>query len=125
MKKIAVPFLTACLALTAAEPVQAQTLRPNLAPIPTYEVHRAKIAPRIDGKLDDAAWKAATPVTFIFPWPDQTGKKQKTTARLTWDNDNLYVAYECEDSDVTAVYTKHDDPTYKDAAVEILIAHRG
>ena len=88
-------------------------------------MHRAKIAPRVDGKLDDAAWKAAKPVTFVFPWPDQTGKKQKTTARLLWDNDNLYVAYECEDSDVTAIYTKHDDPTYKDDAVEIFVAPPG
>src|SRR6476646_10283021 len=106
-------------------PALAQARRSDLAPIPTYEVHRARIAPRIDGKLDDAAWQAAKPVTFVFPWPDQTGKKQKTVARLTWDHDNLYVAYECEDSDVTAIYTKHDDPTYKDDAVEIFIAPPG
>lgn len=123
MKKALVLFSSAVLALVPAGPVLAQ--RSNLAPIPSYEVHRAKIAPRIDGKLDDAAWKAAKPVTFVFPWPDQTGKKQKTTARLLWDNDNLYVAYECEDSDVTAVYTRHDDPTYKDDAVEIFIAPPG
>jgi hypothetical protein len=123
VKRITVLLSSACLSLMTAAPTLAQ--RPNLAPIPTYEVHRAKIAPRIDGKLDDAAWQAAKPVTFVFPWTDQTGKKQKTVARLTWDSENLYVAYECEDSDITAVYTQHDDPTYKDDAVEIFIAPPG
>jgi hypothetical protein len=106
-------------------PAKAQALRPDLPPIPTYEVHRARIAPVIDGKLDDAAWRTAEPVTFVFPWADQTGKKQKTVARLTWDDDNLYVAYECEDSDIIAVHTERDDPTYKDDAVELFIAPPG
>jgi Carbohydrate family 9 binding domain-like len=125
VNKLIVLFLSAFLALTIVTPVQAQAERPDLAPIPTYEVHRAKIAPIIDGHLDDAAWRAAKPVTFVFPWADQTGKKQKTVARLTWDNDNLYVAYECEDSDIIAVHTERDDPTYKDDAVELFIAPPG
>jgi hypothetical protein len=125
MKKTIVLFLSAFLAPVTAAPVLAQAERPDLAPIPTYEVSRARIAPRIDGHLDDAAWQAAKPVMFVFPWAGQTGKKQKTVARLTWDNDNLYVAYECDDSDITAVHTQPDDPTYKDDAVEIFIAPPG
>lgn len=129
MKKSATLFLSASLsaslALMTATSVLAQTERTGLAPVPAYEVHRAKIAPRIDGKLDDAAWQTAKPVVFVFPWADQTGKQQQTTARLTWDNDNLYIAYECEDDDITAIYARHDDPTYKDDAVEIFIAPPG
>ena len=121
MKKAIVLFLSAFLAPMTGAPVLAQE-RPGLAPIPTYELHRAKIAPRIDGQLDDAAWQTAKPVVFVFPWADQTGKKQRTVARLAWDSDNLYVAYECEDDDIVAVHTQHDDPTYKDDAVEIFIA---
>lgn len=130
MKKIMVPLLSALLVLgpvapAAAQPAAALAQRPNLSPLPTYEVHRAASAPRIDGQLDDAAWKAARPVVFMFPWPNQTGKMQKTEARLTWDNDNLYVAYASEDDDITAVHTQHDDPTYRDDAVEIFIAPPG
>jgi hypothetical protein len=102
--------------------ILAQQLRPDLAPIPTYEVHRAKTPPRINGHLDDAAWQNARPVEFVFPWADQTGKKQRTTAKLTWDDDYLYVGYECDDTDIVAVHTLPDDPTYKDDAVEIFIA---
>jgi len=100
----------------------AQQLRPDLAPVPTYEVQRAKVAPRIDGHLDDPAWQAAKAVPFVFPWDQQTGKKQRTLARLAWDNDYLYVAYECDDTDIIAVHGQPDDPTYKDDAVEIFIA---
>ena len=117
--------LLAVALILGAPPAMAQAARPGLAPIPTYQVHRAGSAPRIDGHLDDAAWQAAKPVTFVFPWADQTGKKQKTVARLTWDDENLYVAYACDDGDVTAMYTQHDDPTYKDDAVEIFIAPPG
>jgi len=100
----------------------AQELRPNLPPIPTYEVHRTAKPPRIDGHLDDATWQAAKPIVFVFPWDAQTGKKQRTVAKLAWDNDYLYVAYECDDTDITALHTLPDDPTYKDDAVEIFIA---
>jgi hypothetical protein len=117
--------LLACALVLGATPAWAQAQRTGLAPVPAYQVHRAATAPRIDGKLDDAAWQAAQAATFVFPWDGQTGKKQKTVARLAWDADNLYVAYDCEDDDITAMHEKHDDPTYKDDAVEIFIAPPG
>lgn len=95
--------------------------RPNLSPIPRVEVRRATGKIMVDGKPNDSAWKDAAVVEFQFPWDFQTGAKQKTTARLLWDDDNLYIAYDCEDSDVVAHYDKRDDPTYKDDAVEIFI----
>ena len=48
-------------------------------------------------------------------------RKQKTTARLLWDDDYLYVSYDCEDTDIVTAHTQHDDPTYLDDAVEIFI----
>ncbi|MEO7143842.1 MAG: carbohydrate-binding family 9-like protein [Bryobacteraceae bacterium] len=107
--------------LLAALSAGAQNLRPNLPPIPTYRVKRATSHIVVDGKLDDVAWKNAATVEFQFPWPAQTGAEQKTTARLLWDDDNLYVGYECEDSDIVAQYERRDDPTYKDDAVELFI----
>jgi hypothetical protein len=75
----------------------------------------------VDGKPDDKAWAAAGKIELIFPWDSQTGAKQKTIARLLWDDRNLYVSYECEDTDIVAFRTQHDDPTYLDDAVEIMI----
>ena len=51
-------FLTFALIL-GATPALAQAQRTGLAPLPTYEVHRAGTAPHIDGRLDEAAWQAA------------------------------------------------------------------
>lgn len=100
-------------------------MRPAPLPdIPSLEIRRATSRPVIDGRLDDAAWANSQAVTFQFPWPNQTGAKQKTTARLLWDDQYLYIAYECEDADITAQYTHRDDPTYKDDAVEAFINPR-
>lgn len=91
------------------------------SPLPRYEVKRATSPVVIDGKPDDKAWAAAGKIELIFPWEAQTGAKQKTTARLLWDDQYLYVSYECEDADIVAFHTERDDPTYLDDAVEIFI----
>ena len=109
-------ILTICL--LAAAGLAAQ---PSL---PRYEVKRAAGRIIIDGKLDEKAWDAASPIELIFPWESQTGAKQKTTVKLLWDDDFLYVAYECEDTDIVALRTERDDPTYMDDAVEIFINPR-
>src|SRR5450756_1327423 len=110
------------LAFLIASAVCAQT-RPA-PPIPKYEVKRATSPIVVDGKLDDKAWATANTAELTFPWDSQTGAKQKTVARLLWDDDNLYVSYDCEDADVTAQFTQRDDPTYRDDAVEIFINPR-
>jgi hypothetical protein len=89
--------------------------------VPRYEVRRAAAPLNIDGKLDEKAWQAAAPIELMFPWDSQTGAKQKTIAKLLWDDQYLYVGYECEDTDIVAVFTERDDPTYRDDAVEIFI----
>ncbi len=90
--------------------------------LPLYEVQRASTPLVIDGVLDDDAWAAAsTPATLQGLWPNQTGIMQGTTVRLLWDDENLYVGYDVEDVDITAVYENRDDPTYRDDAVEIFL----
>jgi hypothetical protein len=92
------------------------------AEVPVYEVARAaEKAITVDGRLSEQAWKNAAGVSFVFPWEQQTGAKQQTTARLLWDSQSLYVGYECEDAEITAQFLKHDDPVYRDDAVEIFI----
>ena len=75
------------LLLSAAGMIWAQP------PIPRYEVHRATSPIVVDGKGDDKAWAASGKIELIFPWDAQTGAKQKTVARLLWDDQNLYVLY--------------------------------
>lgn len=112
MRTIVLTLIAACAATPQTRPVP---------PIPRYEVKRAMSRISIDGKLDDKAWAAAGTIELMFPWESQTGAKQKTLARLLWDDDNLYVSYECEDADITAQITERDGPVYTDDAVEIFI----
>jgi hypothetical protein len=93
----------------------------TLPPIPTVEVRRATQPIVVDGQLNDAAWRDAEPLTLQFPWDQQTGAKQKTVVRLLWDDQYLYVGYDCQDTDITAQFDRHDDPTYRDDAVELFI----
>ena len=108
------------LALAILIPSAWTQTRRELPPVPTYEVKRASRPIVVDGKLDDPAWKTAGTIEFQFPWREQTGAKQKTIARVLWDDQYLYVGYDCEDADIVAHYLERDDPTYKDDAVEIL-----
>ena len=93
----------------------------GLGPLPEYVVKSTKEKIVVDGKLSEPAWSQAAPITLMFPWDFQTGKKQKTTVKLIRDADTLYVGYEAEDTDITATYENRDDPTYKDDCVEIFI----
>jgi hypothetical protein len=118
--------MLACLAaLALGLPAFAQETGP-LGPldpnVPTYVCRRASEPMRVDGRLTEKSWQAAQPTTpFVFPWPSQPGDKQKTTAQLLWDSQALYVAYTCEDKDLTALHLKHDDPTYEDDCVEVFL----
>jgi hypothetical protein len=93
----------------------------GLSPLPEYSVKSIKEKLVVDGILSEPAWSQAPPITLMFPWDFQTGKKQKTTVKLLRDADTLYVGYEAEDTDITATYENRDDPTYKDDCVEIFI----
>lgn len=89
---------------------------------PRYEVRRAAAPVTIDGQVKAEEWAQASPaVEFIFPWEVQTGARQKTRARLLWDDTNLYVAYEVEDTDIVAQFTERDNPVYRDDTVELFL----
>ena len=56
--------------------------------------------PVIDGKLDDAAWKAALEFNNFKTIKPDYGKEpaQKTVGYITYDEENIYFAVRCFDS---------------------------
>lgn len=75
------------------------------------ECRWAQTPPKIDGKLDDAAWKEAQVVeNFTAAWLPENQRKPPTAtkARLLWDREYLYFAAEMEDWDVFANVTEQD-----------------
>jgi len=111
VKSHILPFLLLCFAA-------AQAQEPSL---PHYEVKYAKSGIEIDGKLADKAWEDARAIELIFPFEQQTGRKQKTRVRLLWDDKALYAGYDCDDEDITAQHVSRDAPTYQDDAVELFL----
>ncbi|HEU4789831.1 MAG TPA: carbohydrate-binding family 9-like protein [Flavobacterium sp.] len=75
--------------------------------------------PIIDGDLSD--WKNP----FIGPFvKHNSGEKgaQETYVSLSWDSQNLYLAYRCGDSKIVGSTRKHDYPIFdRDDLVEIFI----
>ena len=74
-------------------------------------VHHATVPIRVDGRLDKTAWQRAESVAFDVPGdPQQSGQtlEEKGIARLLWDDQFLYVAFEFTDSDVVALGTEDD-----------------
>ena len=87
-----------------------------------YTIHRSGSEIKIDGQLDEKVWKSAAAVgDFKFPWWTE-GKKEQTSAKLLWDDENLYVAFRCEDAHVWAEHTERDSPVYRDDCVEVFTA---
>jgi hypothetical protein len=104
--------------LAAAIPVK----RPGPAvPPKKYLVRRTAKPPKLDGKLDEAVWKSAPSVGTFVDTMTGAPSALKTDAKMLWDNDNLYLAFENADTDVWSTLTKRDDPLWRQEAVEVMI----
>lgn len=89
-------------------------------PLPVYRAPFTSVAPVIDGKLDDAVWKAA-PMVLLTRSDGRGAPSLRTEARLLWDDTHLYVAFRVEDPDVWSDFKKDDDPLYKEEVVEVFL----
>ncbi len=92
-----------------------------------YVCHRANGPITIDGKLEEAAWKAV-------PWTDdfvdiEGDRKPKprfrTRVKMLWDDDNLYLAAELEEPHIWATITKHDAVIFHDNDFEVFLNPSG
>lgn len=89
---------------------------------PIYVIHRAPSPITIDARLDEAAWRNAPEAgEFHFNWWKE-GEKERTAARLLWDDDNLYVSYLCQDRHISAYVAERHGPVSKDDCVEIFLS---
>ncbi|NIJ45198.1 hypothetical protein FHR24_001637 [Wenyingzhuangia heitensis] len=89
---------------------------------PVYKVHKATSKITVDGKLDDEAWKQATATNFdYFYLTNGKEEEQKTTFRMLWDEENIYVHYDLEDKFINAKETKRDGAPYLDDCIELFL----
>jgi hypothetical protein len=88
----------------------AQSNKDQFVPPCGYLCHCAAEAPTIDGKLDEAAWRAA-------PWTDdfvdiegdvKPKPRFRTRVKMLWDDKYFYIAAELEEPHLQGTFTKHD-----------------
>lgn len=104
------------LSLSAALSLLTLATTPIFAQPPkTYDCYRATTPIRIDGNLNDPAWRVA-PWTTDFVDIQGSSKPRprfRTRAKVLWDDTYLYVAAELQEPDVHATFTQHDSPIYQ------------
>jgi hypothetical protein len=89
------------LAATLAAPVE---VRPSTSPI------------RIDARLDEPAWSAATVIPVAYEWypSDNIAAPVSTEALVTYDDRNLYVAFRAKDPQPGRIRARYHE---RDAAL--------
>jgi hypothetical protein len=90
------------------------------APIPSYVVRRAASPVQVDGKLNDAVWAAASPITLVMN-ADGAPSPLKTEARMLYDDQYLYVAFRAADPEIWATMKKRDQHLWEEEVVEVFV----
>ncbi len=99
-------------------------LGPNLGasaePLPEYQAKRTSLAPTIDGDLSDEVWKSAPEIVLLGSMRGES-VRLRTTARILYDEQHLYVGFDAEDPDVWGTLLNRDDPIYGQEVVEVFL----
>ncbi|MBE0566418.1 MAG: carbohydrate binding family 9 domain-containing protein [Krumholzibacteria bacterium] len=100
---------------TGSGPQHAQASNGTLTPLPTLQAHRVPAgAVTLDGRLDEPAWdEAQTGWGFRRADPDRFAEASvKTTFKILYDDDALYVGVACWEDDaanVAAYLSRRDE----------------
>jgi len=91
-----------------------------------YNVEKIEHSPKIDGKLDDQVWQNAQFSGDFLQREPVEGEPatEKTEIAITYDDDNLYIAAKCYDSNpsrIIATEMRRDQYLWDDDYFEIII----
>jgi len=96
-------------------------VRGSSPPAAPYRIRRAASPIVIDGKDDDRDWALANRTAAFVDTDGGPALGQATSARMLWDDDNLYVFVEVADTDVFSPFTHRDGTLWKADTVELFI----
>jgi hypothetical protein len=118
--------LLAFTSLTPRLPAQS-TNTPSAFPcadfdIVRYTAQRAPVAPKIDGRLDEAVWHQAPLSPRYVDLISGGPTLHATHATLVWDEVHLYLGIRVEEPFVHAKFTQINAPIYEDNDIEVFIA---
>lgn len=85
------------------------------------DVPKASSPIKLDGKLDEPAWKQALTFTNMYKFNTREEVAEpKTVWYVTWDEHRLYFGFQCEDPDIQSLDERDGDVWRKDC-VEMFI----
>ena len=96
----------------------AQAQGPRL---PVYQVGRIAGPIKVDGKLDDTAWKKAPLVGDFVNNSDGSPSAYKTEARVLYDESFIYFAFRCADDNIWATMKRRDEHLWEEEVVEVFL----
>ncbi len=91
---------------------------------PAASPRRVAVAPKIDGRLDDACWRGAPTIAQLTPVRALARGVPRTHVWIARDAHALYFAFRCFDPDPRAIQPKvkrRDGPAHTDDAVEVFV----
>ncbi len=91
--------------VVAQAPATAPPAAPPSAETRRFTVTSATSAIKVDGLLDEDAWKSALVVDLPFEWAraNNGAPPVVTVSLVTYDSENIYVAFRCEDPQPGAI----------------------
>ncbi|MDR0892025.1 MAG: hypothetical protein LBN24_05375 [Mediterranea sp.] len=130
-KNIYLPLLCLLLLLCGRTTLTAQALSEKYAPLLTlpkgYVCYRTTEPIHIDGQAKESVWKKA-PSTDAFMDIQGEGLPKpiyRTTAKMLWDDDYLYIYAELEEPHVKASLHQRDTIVFYDNDFEVFIDPKG
>jgi hypothetical protein len=89
---------------------------------PRYEVRRVDDPITIDGQLHEFSWRNCKPLQDLRLPDGQLSPLARTTAKMVWDDDHLYVLVQCEDKDLLATKDQRDADLWEEDVVELFLS---
>ncbi len=102
-----------------ADPAEAPAAPTRRPPPGARAAHVEGI--EIDGELDEPAWQDARATSAFVNTVDGSNTELRATAKLAWDDDHLYVAFDVRDDFVKNTLEGRDAHLWEQDAVEIMV----
>src|SRR5690349_548731 len=106
MYRLALTLLTGALVAPTADSLAQPSTQSARAR--TADAVRTPSPPRIDGRIDDAAWSSAPRVGGFVQFRPAPGAAatQDTDVQITYDDEALYIAVRNRDTDVDSIVSR-------------------
>ena len=85
---------------------------------------KVPVPPKIDGYLNEPVWEKGEKITDFVDYQKNNTVTQKTTASVIYDENNLYIAFNCLESNISglaAKCTEHDKNVWSDDCIEVFM----